>query len=345
MSFVVRRVFIANGATTDKIYQNVVLEPNKVVFDNLELNRINICKLILKNLGQVQINFGITQPKEPGLKVRFHKTSVSPDASVEVFVFLNPQTISKSLSDEFIINFTKEYSIYVPITVSVNENPSVRGNNKRRSSSISNKSKENLSRINHSRRRPRFRNEGAKQLSIVPGEQNEGREIEDLVRLFLKKYVQIEGFLKEKTIKNQIFVGEQSVTIEKRMMINGFNLRMELIADEQEKNKVLSRYQKEFSSDGPSIQNFKQVKPRWLKERNKREITVRKAMGKFMEEVRKIVISYRFKKMHRIMQIYRQMDKELNIMEVQSTIIPNICEDDCLPDDSLENEDAMLKKQ
>ena len=133
----------------------------------------------------------------------------------------------------------------------------------------------------------------------------------------------IEGFLKEKTIKNQVFIGEKPITKEKHLNIIGFNLRMELIAEEQDKKKILSRYTQEFSNDGPNIQNLKQMKPKWDKSRNQRKITLRKAMGKFTEEVRKIVISYRFKRMHRIMQVYRQMNDELSILKVQSAIIPN----------------------
>lgn len=350
MSFVVRKVSYHANPSSDKQDTQVSVEPNKVLFDHLEHNRINIVKLSIKNLNLYEIGFSIIQPKEPYLRVRYQKTSIPPSSSCEIFIFLNPQSITKAVNDQFVIFISKELSIYVPIQINAGPAPVYKA--KRSTLFTTNLKEIQMNKVGVKRAGRQGRKNGAiHQQDVV-------NEMEQLIELFLGKYKKIEGFLKEKTIKNQIFIGEKPITIEKRLKIENFNLRMEYLAEDQEKLRMLSRHRQECSGEGPSIQHLKQVKPRWDVSRNDDRITLKKAMGKFVEEVRKIVVSYRFKKMHRVMQIYRQLDEELDTLQIQSIIIPNLGEQEeeqtkirssLRIKSSLEhrenNEDEWIKKQ
>ena len=59
---------------------------------------------------------------------------------IEMFVFLNPQTLGKFVNDQFVITFSKDYSIHIPISVN---HPGRHLARVRKSSSYLIKSKEN----------------------------------------------------------------------------------------------------------------------------------------------------------------------------------------------------------
>lgn len=70
---------------------------------------------------------------------------------------------------------------------------------------------------------------------------------------------------------------------------------------------ILTRYKNNNNQNGPSVRTFENIKMLWSRCRNLPRITFKKGIQKLYRQVRNIVIFHRFRKMNKVLSIYRNL--------------------------------------
>jgi hypothetical protein len=142
------------------------------------------------------------------------------------------------------------------------------------------------------------------------------------IKKFDEEYERIQLFIKDKVIKNEIYLGEKPVTTKKINEIISFNLSTELVTMELMQEQTARRCRTTKSRNGPSVRVIDN-RLQWNKSRNQPQITYMKGLQKLLRRVRSLVMQQRFKKISKVLGIYRSMREEENSGQPQTRIINN----------------------
>lgn len=112
--------------------------------------------------------------------------------------------------------------------------------------------------------------------------------------LFQEKYERISRYVEEKKVKNEVYLGEQSLDAAAKTELCEYSQRVEELGRRAVGKAVGARWTVEYREEGPVVQLFSGVALGWDPARNTQELVFRNGVAKMQEEVRKFVVSLRF---------------------------------------------------
>jgi hypothetical protein len=267
----------------------LILDPPTVEFIDYPSNKISIYKLNLRNTSRYPRRITILQPSKAYFEVKLRSKDLAPKEATEVYVVFNPQREQGRIEDEFSLRVESEgIALHVPILCQY------KAAGRDWSSKLILPAREA-----EDARAARGPYRG-RRLAMVPNRHLAERQSNFLeykqfcMLLFEQKFDRVEGYLELKRVKNDVYLGEHPLDESASGDITQYCRRIAESSLRAVGRVVKGRFAVEYHVEGPVVQLFSGVTLEWEPSRNSPQLILRNGVAKMQEEVRKIVVNFRF---------------------------------------------------